>query len=117
MRAQREVEDRFWSKVAWGDPDSCWLWQGAQTGSGSYGIFSFGPAHNRTMVVAHRMAYTLEVGEIPEGLVLDHLCRTKACVNPDHLEPVTQSVNNLRGNSPRIASAFMKAYHERRRNA
>jgi hypothetical protein len=47
---------------------------------------------------AHRVAYVLAKGAIPEGLVLDHLCRTPACVNPDHLEPVTNHENILRGN-------------------
>lgn len=46
----------------------------------------------------HRTVYELLVGEVSSGLVLDHLCRNRACCNPTHLEPVTQSVNTLRGN-------------------
>lgn len=54
----------------------------------------------------HRVAYELYVGPIPEGLVLDHLCRNRACVNPDHLEPVTSRENVLRG-----AGSTIRTYH------
>lgn len=50
---------------------------------------------------AHRVAYAQQIGPIPEGLVLDHLCRNRACVNVTHLEPVTQAVNAARGNRDR----------------
>ena len=67
----------------------CWLWFGAQTcGYGSFRID--GKAH-----LAHRFSYQSFVGEIPEGLELDHLCRVRCCVNPEHLEPVTR-MENLR---------------------
>jgi HNH endonuclease len=52
---------------------------------------------NGRSIVAHRVAYEFYVGPIPDGLVLDHLCRNPGCVNPAHLEPVTQRVNLLRG--------------------
>ncbi len=51
-------------------------------------------------VYVHRFSYELHIGPIPEGLVIDHLCRTPACVNPDHLEPVTNAENVRRGEAP-----------------
>lgn len=82
--------ERFWSKVdASGD---CWEWIGARDPRG-YGRFRFeGEAR-----LAHRVAWGLLVGPIGVGLTLDHLCRNHPCVNPDHLEPVTQRVNVNRG--------------------
>jgi hypothetical protein len=85
------VEERFWEKVV--QTDTCWLW----TGSLSNGYGNIRPRNGEPMMRAHRFAYELLVGPIPEGLHLDHLCRVRHCVNPDHLEPVTQRVNTLRG--------------------
>lgn len=83
----------FWSRVERGATDECWLWAGATTSYG-YGIFYNFPDHPPRH--AHRVSYELEVGEIPEGLTIDHLCGVKKCVNPGHLEPVTQSENTRR---------------------
>lgn len=69
----------------------CWLWTGNASANG-YGITSL---RGRSMC-AHRAVYLLHKGHIPEGLELDHLCRQKICVNPDHLEPVTHSENMKR---------------------
>ena len=69
----------------------CWMWSGAIHKSG-YGQIKWGG--NST--VAHRVVYQLIKGEIPKGLVLDHKCNVKLCVNPDHLEPVTFSINTQR---------------------
>lgn len=66
----------------------CWIWTAKRTSEG-YGHVKF---NGRTRS-AHRTAYELLVGPIPEGLVLDHLCSTPPCVNPAHLEPVTQAEN------------------------
>lgn len=68
----------------------CWEWRG-QLHRG-YGYFRHGGSNRR----AHRVAYELLVGEVPVGLVLDHLCCNTRCVNPKHLEPVTQHENVLR---------------------
>lgn len=98
---------RFTDKVfVFGD---CWLWVGAKQGKG-YASFGWGgrrPNGNSRTVLAHRFAYEVLVGPIPAGLTLDHLCRNHACVNPDHLEPVTNKVNVLRGEglTARYASA------------
>ena len=83
--------ERFWPKV--NKTESCWLWTAARHRSG-YGSFRDG---NRT-AEAHRVAYELLVGPIPHGLTLDHLCRIRHCVNPEHLEPVTNKENQARGN-------------------
>lgn len=87
-------EERFWSKVE--KSSGCWAWTGHKNRNG-YG-WTLGPKGKGES--AHRIAYELLVGPIPEGLQIDHLCRNRACVNPDHLEPVTQRVNWQRGNAP-----------------
>lgn len=87
------MNERFWSKVdAAGD---CWLWTRARDSAG-YGRFWSTERGNN--VYAHRWAWEEMVGAVPAGMELDHLCRNKACVNPDHLEPVPGAVN--RGRSP-----------------
>lgn len=95
--------ERFWSKVEF--TETCWRWQGAinKGGYGSFGIRrGLGPMRT---VLAHRWAYEFCVGAIPEGLTLDHLCRVRNCVNPDHLEPVSLRANTLRGISPHAQNA------------
>ena len=76
------------------DESGCWLWAaGSQFG---YGITHLKENGRWKQKKAHRVFYELFVGSIPEGLTIDHLCRTTLCVNPDHLEPVTQAANNRR---------------------
>lgn len=82
---------RFWSKVE-KTLDGCWLWLKGKDTAG-YGVFDY---HSRS-VSAHRFAYEVTKGKINDGLALDHLCRTPACVNPAHLDPVPNAVNILRG--------------------
>ena len=84
--------ERFWSKVE--KTVGCWIWKGRKTARG-YGEFWMNS--DRGIIPAHRAAYELIVGKVPDGLTLDHLCKNKACVNPDHLEPVTNRENLLRG--------------------
>lgn len=79
------------------EPNSgCWLWTGSEDRHG-YGTFSI----RNYPRPAHRIAYLLFVGNIPRELQLDHLCRNSYCVNPAHLEPVTQQENIKRGNAGR----------------
>jgi len=79
----------FWSRVE--KSPGCWTWTGT-IDPGGYGHYKLGQSQH-----AHRVAYELVVGPIPEGLELDHLCRNPSCVNPAHLEPVTHAENVRRG--------------------
>ena len=91
--------DRFWERVQ--KTDTCWLYYPVtDKGYGRFYMREF-----RRMIMAHRFAYTLLVGAIPDGLSLDHLCRVHNCVNPGHLEPVSHQVNVLRGISPHAQNA------------
>lgn len=77
------------------EPNSgCWLWTGTLN-PGGYGSVGY---LGRTMN-AHRAAYLVCGGDIPDGCDLDHLCRVRCCVNPSHLEPVSRSENLRRGNA------------------
>jgi hypothetical protein len=84
------VETRFWAKVQ--KTEDCWLWVGSVDGS-DYGHIKI----EGKMVKAHRVAYEMLVAPIEDGLEIDHLCRTRRCVNPGHLEPVTKTENARRG--------------------
>jgi hypothetical protein len=101
---RRPLIDRLMEKVT--KTDTCWLWTGA-VGTSGYGRIGDG---YRTDQV-HRVAYELHVGPIPDGLHIDHLCRVKLCVNPDHLEAVTQAENNRRAAAARTVT-HCKRGHE-----
>jgi hypothetical protein len=93
-----EQIERFWSMVEVHHPAGCWEWTGSKS---RYGSFSYKTSTGKGISrSSHRIAYWLLIGPIPNGLVLDHLCRNTFCVNPDHLEPVTNAVNVMRGYSP-----------------
>lgn len=96
-----ELEARFWSKANWDahDDERCWQWLASLKPEG-YGQFRF----EGLTVYAHRMAYELEVGPIPNGLDLDHICRNRSCVNPSHLDPVTRKENIHRGDAMKLKS-------------
>jgi hypothetical protein len=78
----------------------CWLWTGSTDEKG-YGFFYLGAEK----ASAHRWMYELIAGPVPDGLVLDHLCRVHHCVRPSHLEPVTNEENILRGEAPTAVNA------------
>lgn len=83
---------RFYTKFSI-DENGCWIWTGAKMKNG-YG--RFGAGHNQVRF-AHRWIYEQIHGKLSDGLVIDHLCRNPSCVNPEHLEAVTQRENILRG--------------------
>jgi hypothetical protein len=88
---KRDVVERFLEKIIIPeDPNGCWLWTSVVCAR--YGVFTIdGKLHK-----AHRLSYQLFVGVIPNGLTIDHLCRNRLCMNPEHLEPVTAGENSRR---------------------
>lgn len=97
QRTRFPASQRFWAKVDRRDEDSCWEWQGSKNAKG-YARFEIGKQNGKRITVqVHRFSYEEIIGDIPDGLVLDHLCRNPSCVNPAHLEPVTCRENLLRG--------------------
>lgn len=94
------IHQRFLSKVVLSQ--GCWLWGGYLEENG-YGRLTV----DGKPAWAHRVAYELFVGPVPEGMELDHLCRNRRCVNPRHLEPVSHQENMCR--SPVGAAAFHRS--------
>lgn len=89
------LESRFWDKVLIGD--GCWEWTGSKNHDG-YGSFqSFRKAGLSRSQGAHRISWELLRGHIPKPLTIDHLCRNRGCVNPEHMEAVPIGINTLRG--------------------
>lgn len=90
----RDIRERLMAKVRH-DESGCWLWTGALDGQGYGQIWA--PVGKNQPLRAHRVAFEVFRGPIPDGLVIDHLCRVRSCINPAHLEPVTTRENLLRG--------------------
>ena len=103
------VIERFENKYIPEPNSGCWLWLGCLTGSQGYGYFCV----KRHRMRAHRYSYELYKGPIPDGMVIDHLCRVPSCVNPDHLEAVTQKVNMQRGSRMGKRVPFCSKGHPR----
>lgn len=95
-----EQAARYWSRVNKNGPKGCWLWTG-QVDPFGYGLLSVRQRRLKT----HRIGWTLANGPIPDDEVVDHLCRVPACVNPAHLELVSNRENILRGVSPQALNA------------
>lgn len=87
------LADRFWRYAI--PSEGCWIWRGS-VGTNGYPRIKAPAGVRPTVLSAHRVGYEIVVGPIPEGLELDHLCKTPLCVNPAHLEPVTRSENARR---------------------
>lgn len=98
-RQRQSVGERLWSQVE-STPLGCWMWTGS-TDTHGYGRMKIDGRYQPT----HRVAYELLVGPIPNGLVIDHLCRNRACLNPAHVEPVANAENVLRGVGPTARNA------------
>lgn len=87
---QRPLEVRFWEKVDKRGPTECWPWLGSKSGVG-YGNLKLEARKNE---YAHRVSYGINVGPIPDGLMVDHACMVRECVNPSHLRLATVKQNN-----------------------
>lgn len=100
---------RSWSKPCGYvlDGNGCWTWVGSRNQYG-YGQFAFAGRHGK-LVLAHRHYFRMAKGPIPDGMNLDHLCRNRDCVNPDHLEVVTVR-ENLRRGATRMAANLSKTH-------
>ena len=99
---RRRADAMFWSRID--KSGDCWVWTGPKDRDG------YGRSHRLVdgrlkHAGVHRWMYQQEVGPVPAGMELDHLCRNRACVRPSHLEPVTHRENNLRGVGPIPANA------------
>ena len=86
------LPERFWEKVTPEPNSGCWLWVAGEVGGTGYGKFWTAGKTER----AHRVSFAAANGAVPDGLILDHLCRTRCCVNPEHLDATTHRENQHR---------------------
>ena len=104
-------EERFEQKFKV-DENGCWIWT-AHINACGYGLFRYEGA----MQLAHRVSYMLNVGAIPDGKEIDHRCRVRECVNPEHLEPVDHIINVQRARTPTNRSTGVLGVNKRGPNS
>lgn len=92
--AMMPYAETFWLKVE--KTSTCWLWAASLSYKG-YGQFHAVVDGRRRSVPAHRVSFVLAGGTLSQGMVLDHICRNRQCVNPDHLREITAAQNVLIG--------------------
>jgi hypothetical protein len=109
-------QDNFWKKVEVHQPSGCWQWTGCLHRLGYGNLAINHPPVRSYSLMAHRVAYTLLIGPIPEDMTVDHLCRNRGCVNPDHMQIVTLKENIHRSFHPnqisRRSGACRKGHRE-----
>ena len=98
LRSRRPFADRLREVADRCGPEACWPWPGSTEGTTGYGRTPESRGHHKARVFqTHAEAWRRLRGPIPDGLVIDHLCRNRACMNPAHMEPVTLAENVMRG--------------------
>lgn len=90
--------EKFLSKIEINKHNNCWIWRGSVKSNG-YGRFMINGKYQN----AHKVSYIIFNGKIINGLIIDHKCRNRLCVNPDHLRQVTYKINAIENNSSKAA--------------